>query len=98
MTDRSRRRLVRLWLIGLVCLAAGLMAHVVFDRYTSASSKVDSVTQAGIVFCWYALGLLLIALDLRRPSESGLWKLAGWIAWIFAALAGCCSAGWFMPS
>jgi len=76
----------------------GATAHFVFDRYTTAATKVESVTQASFVFVWYVAGLLLIAIDLRRPSEPGHSKIAGWIVWMIAALAGCCSVGWFMPS
>lgn len=71
---------------------------MVFDLYTVAASKVESAMQMFFVSAWYGIGLLLIAIDLSRPSFSGSWKAAGWIAWVIALLAGCCSCGSFLPS
>ena len=88
---------LRLWLVGLVCLAAGATATGVFIAYASPSDRAGAAIEAGFVFIWYAIGLLLLVVDLPRSRPVGRWTVMGWTVWIIGILCCCGSVGLLTP-
>jgi hypothetical protein len=87
----DRRRLVRIWLVGIVCLVAGVTATAVFVAHAPPSDRVGAAEEVIFVVVWYAAGLLLLAVDLRRVDPFGNWTALGWTIWLIGVLC-CCGS------
>lgn len=87
----DRRRLIRIWLVGLVCLVAGIIATAVFATHAPPADRVAAFDEAGFVLVWYASGLFLLAIDLRQHDAFGNWTAIGWTIWLLGAIC-CCGS------
>jgi hypothetical protein len=69
---------VRLWHVGGVCVACGILVRFTFPHVVPAHGRID-MRQLALVECTlYAVGMLLTAPALVRPKETDKgWRNAG---------------------
>ena len=85
---------VRIWLIGVACIAAGVISREVLVRYAQPGSRAEAYNQALILAFWFSLGLVLLAVPLVRnaytPGDPGRGELVGCLLWVVAAFVAFC--------
>lgn len=80
----SRPRRIRLWLIGIVCYAAGVTSHIVLGTLPVNDSMQDAICCC-FQFVWFVVGLFLIAVDLKTTFRDQ--NRVGWVFWAAGLLS-----------
>jgi hypothetical protein len=82
---------VRLWLVGVVCIVAGLAGRLVFEVWARPGSRVEGFEQACFQAAWFGIGLLCLAVPLVRqsyaPEGPNRGEVVGCLLWVLGALA-----------
>src|SRR5437868_13561714 len=61
---------VRWWLVGILCIACGIISRVYLARYAPPQARVNGWQHAAIVGGWLFTGLLLLAAPLARDPNA----------------------------
>lgn len=84
----------RLWLISLLCFAAGFVTQITLAQVDVAYSYPVSVS---LQMLWYGLGLVLFFVWTVTAAEKTGRVALGWGALLLLALASACSILWTIP-
>jgi len=84
---------VRLWLMALVCVAAGITTRIVLTTLAPPDSRYSAWQQCELEVIWYAAALLLFLAHLWRLGTSGLPEgerpgCVGAVLWVAVAVLG----------
>jgi hypothetical protein len=83
-----------LWLISLLCFAAGFVTQITLAQVDVAYSYPVSVS---LQMLWYGLGLVLFFVWTVTAAEKTGRVALGWGALLLLALASACSILWTIP-
>ena len=87
---------MRPWLIGTVCLLAGVVSHVFLNLYVPIWGRAQMASNACFEGLWFGAGVLLLLVDAGMEENAGL-KAAKLLYGILSALAGLVLACGAMP-
>jgi hypothetical protein len=84
---------VRLWLIALVCVAAGITSRIVLETAAPPYSRYTAWQQCELEVFWYFAALLLFLAHIWRLGTSGLPEgerpgCIGAVLWVVLAVLG----------